>query len=90
VLIHTYKKGVFTAGRTNKDSFLLRPADRILYSLGMVEVEDNVWIGDKVTILPNVRIGKNAVIGANSVVTKNIPENGIAVGNPAKVIKIIN
>jgi acetyltransferase-like isoleucine patch superfamily enzyme len=54
-----------------------------------VIIDKNVWIGDKVTILSNVHIGKNAVIGANAVVTKDIPANCVAVGNPAKVIKLI-
>lgn len=52
-----------------------------------VNIEDNVWIGGGAVILPGVTIGKNAVIGAGSVVTKSIPENCIAVGNPCKVIK---
>lgn len=55
-----------------------------------VKVEDNVWIGELVSILPGVIIGKNSIIGANSVVTKNIPPNSIAVGNPAKVVKQYN
>lgn len=52
-----------------------------------VIVGKNCWIGEKVTILPGVVIGDNSIIGANSVVTKSIPSNCIAVGNPAKVIK---
>ncbi len=50
-------------------------------------IENNVWIGANVTILKGVTIGKNTVIGAGSIVTKSIPENAIAVGNPCKVIK---
>lgn len=53
-------------------------------------IEDNVWITSNVTILPGVRIGKNSVIGAGSVVTKDIPDNVFAAGNPCKVIKKIN
>ncbi len=52
-----------------------------------VIIEDNVWIGTRVTVLPGVTIGKGAIIGAGSVVTKNIAPNSIAVGNPACVIK---
>ncbi|MGL5050359.1 MAG: DapH/DapD/GlmU-related protein [Fusobacteriaceae bacterium] len=55
-----------------------------------VLIEENVWLGEGVCILPGVTIGKNSVIGANSVVTKNIPENSIAVGIPAKIKKIYN
>ena len=52
-----------------------------------VIIEDNVWLGYGVKVLKGVRIGKNSLIGANSVVTKDIPANVIAVGNPCKVIK---
>jgi len=54
-----------------------------------VEIGNNVWIGDKVTITKGVRIGDNVVIGANSVVTGSIPANSVAVGIPAKVIRQI-
>ncbi|MBN1186225.1 MAG: acyltransferase [Bacteroidales bacterium] len=50
-------------------------------------IEDNVWIGEGVKIMKGVTIGKNSVIGAGSIVTKSIPENVIAAGNPCKVIK---
>lgn len=59
------------------------------YSLP-VTIEDNVWIGGGVIILPGVTIGKNSVIGAGSVVNKSIPPNSLAVGNPCKVIRKIN
>lgn len=54
-----------------------------------VHIEDNVWIGAGVIILPGVTIGKNSVIGAGSVVTKDIPANVVAVGNPCKVLREI-
>lgn len=52
-----------------------------------ITIDDDVWIGANCVVLPGVHIRKGAVIGAGSVVTKDIPENAIAVGNPAKVIK---
>ena len=52
-----------------------------------VTIGNNVFIGAGTVILPGVNIGDNVVIGAHSVVTKNIPSNCVAVGNPAKVIK---
>lgn len=55
-----------------------------------VTVEDGCWIGGGVIILPGVTIGKGSVIGAGSVVTKNIPANTLAAGNPCRVIRHIN
>lgn len=52
-----------------------------------VTIGDNVWIGGSVTILPGVTIGNNVTIGAGSVVTKDIPDNVVAVGNPCRVVK---
>lgn len=57
------------------------------HSAGFIVIEDDVWIGACVVILPNVTIGKGAVIGAGSIVTKSIPSMAIAVGNPARVIR---
>lgn len=54
--------------------------------LGCIEIMDNVYIGPASRILPNVRINKNCIISACSVVTKDIPENSVVAGNPAKVI----
>ena len=54
-----------------------------------VTIGDNVWIGGSVTILPGVTIGNNVTIGAGSVVTRDIPDNVVAVGNPCKVIKSV-
>lgn len=55
-----------------------------------IKVGNNVWIGGNVVVLPGVTIGNNVVIGAGSVVTKNIPDNVVAVGNPCRVIKKID
>jgi maltose O-acetyltransferase len=58
----------------------LPPSDPVI-------IEDNVWIGSKVVILPGVRIGSRAVIGAGSIVTKDIPPRCVAAGNPARVLR---
>ncbi|QDH78469.1 sugar O-acetyltransferase [Echinicola soli] len=54
-----------------------------------VTIGDNVWIGGNVCIMPGVNIGDNVTIGAGSVVTKDIPSNVLAFGNPCKVVKDI-
>lgn len=61
-----------------------------LYEYGMpIKIGNNVWVGGNTVILPGVTIGDNCVIGAGSVVTKDIPSNAVAVGNPCKVIRKI-
>lgn len=60
------------------------------YEYGIsVTIGDNVWVGGSVVINPGVKIGNNVVIGSGSVVTKDIPDNVIAAGNPCKVIREI-
>lgn len=59
------------------------------YDTKPVIIEDNVWVGTHSIILPGVTIGRGSVIGAGSVVTKNIPKDSVAVGNPARVVKKI-
>lgn len=68
----------------------IAPNYRPLVSKGPVVIEDNVWIGEKSSILPGVHIGRCAIIGAGSVVTKDIPAYAVVGGNPAKVIKILS
>ncbi len=55
-----------------------------------VKIGNNVWIGSGVIILPGITIGDNSVIGAGSVVTKDVPANVVAVGNPCRVLREIN
>lgn len=54
-----------------------------------VTIGNNVWIGGGATILPGVTIGDNCVIGAGAVVSRSLPANSVAVGNPARIIKKI-
>lgn len=77
--------GIYTAGHP-VDPGLRR--DGLEFALP-VTIEDGVWIGGHAVIAPGVRIGRNSVIGAGSVVTKDIPANVVAVGNPCRVIRPI-
>lgn len=54
-----------------------------------IEIKDNVWLGGGVVITPGVTIGENCVIGAGSVVTKDIPDNVVAAGNPCRILRKI-
>ena len=58
------------------------------YGIG-ITIGDNVWIGGNACIMPGVTIGNNVVIGAGSVVTKDIPDNVIAAGNPCRIIRTV-
>lgn len=58
------------------------------YGIG-ITIGDNIWIGGNVCIMPGVTIGNNVVIGAGSVVTKDIPDNVVAAGNPCRIIRTI-
>ncbi|WP_294959933.1 acyltransferase [uncultured Fibrobacter sp.] len=76
-------------GNTSEESLHIPPSKRKIVSKGPIIIEDDVWIGDKATILAGVRIGKGAVIAANAVVTKDVPEYSVAAGNPARIIKAV-
>jgi maltose O-acetyltransferase len=58
-----------------------------LESAKPIRIGDNVWLGGGVIVLPGVGIGENTVVGAGAVVTKDLPANVVAVGNPARVIR---
>ena len=76
-------------GDSNDSSPLTSPIDRPL-SVKPVKIENNVWLGEYVSVLPGVTIGQGTIVGANSVVSKSLPPNVIAVGAPAKPIKKFN
>ncbi len=74
-------------GGINYDSLLIPPYQRDIISKGPVIIGNNVWIGDKVTILAGISIGDGAVIAANAVVTHDVPPYSLVGGIPGKVIK---
>lgn len=76
-------------GNTKFPELEKKPNDRTLFSSGGIIIEDNVWLGDRVIVLPGVTIGENAIIGAGSVVTRSIPSGCVACGVPAKPVKYL-
>ena len=64
--------------------------DRNVITCKPVHIKKNACIGINVTILPGVTIGENAVVGAGAVVTKDVPDNAVVVGNPAKIIRYLD
>lgn len=84
-----FAPGVIIYSRThnfNSPDLAAIPFDNVFLT-AKVTIKPYVWVGRNVIILPGVTIGKGAVIGAGAVVAKDIPDYGIAVGNPARVIK---
>ncbi|AKK71673.1 acetyltransferase [Chryseobacterium gallinarum] len=77
------------AGDNNDSSPDSIPHERKLFSKPVI-IEDNVWLGEFVSVLPGVTIGKGTIVGANSLVSKSLPPYVIAVGIPAKPIKKFN
>jgi lipopolysaccharide O-acetyltransferase len=86
VFITDHNHGYYGDDISKQSSPLISPISRELFA-SPVKIDDDVWLGEFVTVLPGVSIGKGAIIGAMSVVTKDIPPYTIAIGTPAKVIK---
>ena len=74
-------------GTLSLEEAAIRPSHRKLISKGEVVIGNNVWIGDKATILAGVHIGDNVIVAANAVVTTNVPSNSIVAGVSAKKVK---
>lgn len=66
--------------------WVYRQKDPATNRFGKIEIKDNCFIGNQAIILPNVTIGPNSIVGAGAVVTKDVPENCVVAGNPAKII----
>lgn len=76
-------------GDNSYEQLKQEPLYRPVISKGPIIIGDNVWVGEKATIVSGVKIGDGAVIAANAVVTKDVPAYSVVAGNPAKVIKTI-
>jgi len=76
-------------GESSVELLDIAPNHRPLSSKGPVIIEDNVWIGEKASIMPGVHIGQGVIVAANSVVTKDVPSYCVVAGIPAKIIKKI-
>jgi lipopolysaccharide O-acetyltransferase len=87
IYISDHNHGSYDEDQNQNDHPMSIPMERKAICKPVI-IEDNVWIGESVCILPGVTIGKGSIIGALSVVPKSIPPFSIAVGSPAKVIKI--
>jgi len=85
VFISDHNHGFY--GNSSEQSIPEVPPAKRKLSFASVCIEDNVWIGEGVGILPGVRIGKGSIIGCGAIVTRDVPECCLAVGNPARVIK---
>lgn len=73
-------------GNSDLRSLLIPPLGRELVSKGPINIGNNVWIGDKATILAGVSIGEGAIVAANAVVTKDVAPYTVVAGNPANII----
>lgn len=76
-------------GGLSWDEVSVPPINRQLRSKGEVKIGNNVWIGDKATILAGVTIGDNVIVAANAVVTKSVANNCVVAGVPAKIVKLL-
>lgn len=74
-------------GGTTYEELRQRPGNRDLVSKGAVHIGDNVWIGDKASILSGVTIGEGAVVAANAVVVRDVPPYCVVGGSPARILK---
>ncbi|TYZ29943.1 acyltransferase, partial [Selenomonas caprae] len=86
VYITDHNHGIYRGNDVSSPD--IPPAKRRLTEGESVEIGDRCWIGEFVTILPGVTIGEGSIIGSHSTVTHDIPANSIAVGSPARVVKM--
>lgn len=76
-------------GKISGEEIDIAPLERTVVSKGEVIIGDNVWLGDKCSIMPGVHIGNGVIVATNAVVTHDVPDNCVVAGIPAKIIKIL-
>ncbi len=88
----TIEDNVYIAPKVNLTTLNhdLKPENRNAKQAKPIVIKKNAWIGIGATILPGVTIGENSVLGAGSVVTKDVDDNTVVAGNPARIIKKID
>lgn len=86
----TIEDGVQIAGNVQLLSNNHDPYDLAVLTCKPVVIKEAAWIGAGATILPGVCVGRHAIVGAASVVTKDVPDYAVVVGNPAKVIRMLD
>ena len=86
----TIEDGVQIAGNVQLLSNNHDPYDLAVLTCKPVVIKEAAWIGAGSTILPGVCVGRHAIVGAASVVTKDVPDYAVVVGNPAKVIRMLD
>lgn len=77
-------------GAIDLESLKLPPVKREVVSKGPVVIGDNVWIGDKASVLPGVTIGEGSIVAANAVVTRDVPPYSVVAGIPARIVKTVS
>lgn len=87
----TIEDGVLIAPKVSllSEGHPVSPESRHSLTVGHIHIKKNAWIGANATILPGVTIGENAVVAAGAVVSKDVPDNTVVGGIPAKIIKTI-
>ncbi len=88
IIEHLHKKDNVTTYFMEKNYYQSKDIRKDIISKGKITIEEDVWIGANSVVLSGVKIGRGSIIGAGSIVTKNIPKYSIALGNPAKVVKM--
>lgn len=87
----TIEDNVFIAPKVSllTEGHPVKPEDRHSLTVAPIHLKRNSWIGANATVMPGVTIGENSIVAAGAVVTKDVPDNSVAAGIPAKIIRSI-